>query len=173
MYAFLSRGGVYDQVDLSVGDHIQNIRPPFIKFFHPFRRNACRLDHTACFAGRKDAEPAVGKSSGDFCHFRFIPPVDGDEYGAFQGKAGLSRFLGFVKRFPVIRREPQNFSGGAHFRSQKGIDLREHIEREYSFFYPVIWNRLLCKSRNRRRPSGEFACNNVDGQRHHADVAHF
>ena len=171
--AFFSGRRVDDQVDLTVGNHIQDIRTSFIQLVYPLRRDSRLLDQSAGLSRRHNPEPAVRKSSGDLHHFRFVSAVHRYQHSPAKRQLRLGRLLSLEKRFPVVRRKSQDFSGGTHFRSQDRIHLREHIKWEYGFLYAIIWNILLFQPRYRRWSSGQLRCNNIYCQRHHADVADF
>ena len=55
----------------------------------------------------------------------------------------LGRFLRLVESQSEGIGHAQNFSGGAHFRSQDRIDFREHIEGEHGFFHAEMGNDFV------------------------------
>ena len=71
---------VDNQIDLAVGNHVQDIGAAFGKFVHPFGRDACFPDEGAGGFGGQNVEVVIGKDFGDFHHFGFVFPVDGNQH---------------------------------------------------------------------------------------------
>ena len=148
MHAVFAYRGVDDQLNVSVGDHIQDIWSAFIEFFHLFRLYAGFDQKVIGTSGGDNSEPVIHKDLCDICHFWFVLSIYGNQNSAGQGKGGLDCLLGLVKCFAIGGRQSQNLSGGTHLRTQYRIHLLEHIEGERCLLYSVIWNILLLKSRD-------------------------
>ena len=84
--AFLADRRVNNQVDLAVGDHIQNIGPPLIYLVHVFCFYACFLDQAAGFSRGQDFKSAVRKTAGNLYDLVLVPAVDGDQDSAGKRK---------------------------------------------------------------------------------------
>ena len=82
--AFLAYRGVDDQLDISVGDHIQNVRASLVKLFHLLHRNTGFMNQIVGTAGSDDAEAIFMEASGDLNDLWFVLAVYRDQNRAFQ-----------------------------------------------------------------------------------------
>ena len=98
----------------------------------------------------------------------FVPVGNRKQHGPLHRQHHLGGFLGLEKRPSIGVRQAEDLAGGTHFRSQHGIDLREHVEREHRFLNPVMGDMLV-----RKLQVGEaFAQHDLGGQAGHGHIAH-
>src|SRR5664280_3589948 len=85
--------------------------------------------------GSLDFETNFFKRPGNFQYSILILLLNSNEYGSFRRKSLLSRFLSLVISQAERIGKPQNFTGGAHFRTQERINFRIHVKGENGFLY--------------------------------------
>ena len=99
--AFFADGRIDDQIDLAVGNHIQDIRTSFVQLVYALRGNSVFLNELKGPSRGENLEAAVSEASGDFHYFRLVLAVYGDQYGSAKRQSGLSGFLRLEEGFAV------------------------------------------------------------------------
>ena len=120
MDAVFAHWRVYDHVNLSVGDHIQDIGVSLLKLVDSFSGNACLADQLTGVLCGKDVEAVLVEALGYLNNLFFVLAVYGDQHSAAERKLGLCCFLRLVEGFAVGSGKSENLTCGAHFRSRMG-----------------------------------------------------
>ena len=141
--AFFIVGGVDDQIDLTVGDSVQDIGAALLQFVDELRFDAGSFEDVVGAFGGNDLKAAVTELARHIHDLVFVAVIDADEDFAGEGKLDPGSFLRLVEGFAEVLGDAQHFAGGAHFRPENRIDLREHIEGEDCFFHTVVGNGLF------------------------------
>ena len=80
--AFLACGGVDDELQLSVGHHVEDVRAAFIQLVYALCRDACFADRLAGVACGYDLEAVFVEGAGESRSLGAVTLVDGDQDGA-------------------------------------------------------------------------------------------
>ena len=114
--AVLAYRRVYDQVDLAVGDHIQDIRTAFVEFLYLLSLDSRFADQITGSSCSYDFESIFGEASGNLYDLCLVLAVYGDQYRTVKRQFGLGGFLCLIEGFSIGWRQAQDFSGGTHLR---------------------------------------------------------
>ena len=171
MGGILADRAVDDQLNLSVGHQIQDVRPSLIQLFHPLRGEPRAGNHIVCAAGRQNPEAVFPEEAGNFLHLGLVLVIDGNQHGAFRRQRRVRALFRLEEGFSRGLRQAQHLSGGAHFRSQYGVHFREHAEGEHRFLHAIIRNLAILQPRHGRRTPRQILGNDLRSQRDHADAA--
>ena len=82
MDAFFAGGGVDNQLNISVGNHIQDIGASLIKFVDTGHRNAGLGNQLVGASRSDDSKPVFVEASGNVNYLRFVLSVNRDKYRA-------------------------------------------------------------------------------------------
>ena len=138
MNACLTDGRVDDQIDLTVGDQVKDVRASLVELLYLLCRDSRFVDGVTGLACGQDAEAVVVKDLGYCGSFSALLAVHGDKHSALQRESSLCGFLSLKVSTTGGKGHAQNLTGGTHLRPEDRVYLREHIEGEYRFLYAVI-----------------------------------
>ena len=124
-------GSVDDQLDALGLDEIDGIGASFFHFVDAVNGQARTFDQIGGAVRGDEFESEFEEAAGDFGDVRLVLIVDADEDGALRGKFLSRRELRFVEGFAEVVGDAHDFSGGAHFRTEHGIDAGEFRPRKY------------------------------------------
>ena len=93
---------VDDQLDLAVGDQVNDVGSSFIELLDALCVDTGLLDQVTGAACGQDLETAVVEDLSDFRNLRFILLVDGDQNRAFCGKCRISAFLCLEMDYTIL-----------------------------------------------------------------------
>ena len=116
-------------------------------------------------------EACICKALCNLRQFCLILITDGNQNGAAHGQLCLCCLLCLEEGFAVEFGKPKHLACGAHFGPQNRVNLLEHIEGEYGFLHAVVRNILFLQIGYGRGSACQLACDDIDCQRNHADVA--
>ena len=170
MYAVLAYRRIHDQLDLLIGDQVQDIRTAFVQLVYLLCLDAVFFDQFKGGSGCQDLESGFLKCLCHFHDFRLILAIYGDQYGTFQRQICICAFFCLVECACQRLGDTQHFTGGTHFRPEDRVYFLEHIEREYRFFYAVIRDGSFGQFRYRGLASGQLGSDDIGCQRHHTDT---
>ena len=80
IHAVLSGRRVDDQVNVAVGDQIQDIGASLVELLHLFGLDAGLGDQVVGTSGSQDLEAALCEQGSNFHNLRFVLAVDGDQH---------------------------------------------------------------------------------------------
>ena len=146
MDAVFAHWRVYDHVNLSVGDHIQDIGASLLKLVDSFSGMPASRISSQVFSVARMWKPSSWKLLASSTTSSLSFAVYGDQHSAAERKLGLCCFLRLVEGFAVGSGKSENLTCGAHFR-ENGVNLLEHIEGEYCFLNAVVGDLLLFSAR--------------------------
>lgn len=78
MDTFLADRRVHDEINLTVGDQVKDMRAAFVELFDRFCLDACLGDSFVCSAGSNNLKACFFKELRNLDNFRLILAVDGD-----------------------------------------------------------------------------------------------
>ena len=109
--AFLAGRRVDDQLDIAVGDEVQDVRTSFVQLLDLYARNARVVDCPPGLAGGKDPESVFIQGLGDFRDFRLVLLIDRDQGSSLQRECGLGGLLCLEEGFAGGVRGPGRLPG--------------------------------------------------------------
>src|SRR5690606_24826370 len=128
-------GGVHNQRNLIVFNHIDNVRTAFGNFIDPLHRHAGFTQHTTGTFGRDQTETTFDQAFGHIHHTRLVGITHVQEGHAAFRQLGTRTQLSFIESFAESGAGTHHFTGGFHFRAEDRIHTLELVEREYGFFH--------------------------------------
>ncbi len=155
-YGVLALGGVDDQVDLVVLDHVHDVRPALAHLVHPAAGNA-GLGQRACRAlGRHHLEAALDQRARQLHRAGLVAVAHADEAHALarqrHARGGLRLGVGLAEGAA----RAHHLARGLHLRAEDRVGLGELDERKHRFLHREIRAARAPRSRPARfsfRPS--------------------
>ncbi len=92
--------------------------------------------------GGLDAETEFLELARRFENGRLVVVGHGNEDRPFERQRRLRRLLGLEIGQAERRRHAQHLAGGTHLRSEDGIHLGEHVERQHDLLHADVRNGL-------------------------------
>ncbi len=122
-----SCGGVDDELDFAVLDHVGDVRPAFGELVDALDFNAGSAQHGERSAGGDDVESFIGELTGDGDNRFLVGVADGNINGAFGGERGAGGDLAFGEgEGEIFMSMPRDFAGGQYI-SGRGSRRRRGI----------------------------------------------
>src|SRR5271166_69579 len=174
LFAF---GGVHDQRDFIVLDHVDHVRPTFAHLVHAPADDARVFESLRRTPGRSDFEAALDEHASERHRGRFVSIPDADEAKSarrqYDARGGLRLCIGFAEGVPG----PHDLARGLHFRPEDRIGLGKLDERKHRLFdrkvrrYALHGAPLHCQGLARHyagRDLGERHAGRLGDERHGA-----
>ena len=167
----LAAGSIDNQLDLVIRDLIQDVRTSLVELAYLQGRNTGLFDQVTGSAGCHNFKAKLIEASCNVNYLCLISVINRNQHAAGSGQLGLCRFFCLEECITKVCRQSKNLTGGTHFRSEYRVNLREHIEGEYRFFYTVVSEFLFFQLRHRALASGIRQGNDIRCNLNHVDAA--